>query len=310
MRYKGLLLLAAALLVAGAFLLFARQIAAMHSGQSANANAKPVASDDTGVDATAEAVTQSTPPRKSGAVGMTDPYARYDAATDLFPLAQELRERAERGDIDVVAALAELEDECMMFVLSHGDRSYIPRIVGQRDPSIKPWLDAMLERTNSRCQRFTRSDLMRREQIHDLLVAAAKQGSPSAKARLLVGTVDMQHMPDDVLAGTVHDILTSGNPAAFADLSAVMGARVQGREQLFDVPSGSESASYAYLFAACQLGLDCGPNSRILTNLCFNGIGCGYPSIQALMQDTMLTPDQYRSMQQDVQQILAKIPHH
>ncbi len=309
MRQKGLLLVAAALLAACGYLLLARRTTATHAVSVAHAIDKPSVSSP-GAGATADAQTRTVPPSASSVPTTTDPFARYDAATDLFPLAQELRERAERGDPDVVAAFAELESECWMFVLSRGDRSDIPRAIQQRDPKIKPWVDSMLARTNTRCQRFTRSDLISYKRLHEMLVAAGNQGSAAAKARLLMGTVDIEHLPDATLAGTVRDILASGNPAAIVDLSNVMGTRVQGREKLFDLPSGSETESQAYLIAACRLGFDCGPNSRILANLCFNGIGCGYPSVEAIVQDRMLTPQGYRMMQQEVQQILAKIPHH
>ena len=311
MRQKGLLLLAAVLLAACSYLLLARQTTATHVVLATHANAidKPPVSDKIAAGATAEAATRPVLSGASVAPKITDPFARYDVATDLFPLAQELRERAERGDPDVVAALAELESECWMFVLSRGDRSDVPRFLQKRDPNIKPWVDSMLARSSLRCQRFTRNDLISYERLHEMLVAAAKQGSASAKARLLMGTVDIEHLPDATLAGTVRDILASGNPAAIVDLSNVMGVRVQGREKLFDLPSGSETESQAYLIAACRLGFECGPNSRILANLCFNANGCGYPSVDALVQDTMLTPQEYRVMQQEVQQILAKIPH-
>ena len=313
MRGKSLaLLLFAFLAAAGMSWWLARHATTLHSSSVAPASAAVILdSDPPGpVGGTADTAPRSVSLSAPTARRITDPFARYDASTDLFPLAEELRASAEHGDTSAVAALAELEDECSAFVLSRGDRSYVPRAFQQRDPNIKPWVDAMLARTITRCQRFTRSDLMPSKQIHEMLVSAAQQGSPSAKARLLVRTVDLEHLSDDALGGTVRDILASGDPAAIADTSNVMGARVQGREQLFDLPSGTETASQAYLVAACRLGLDCGPDSRILANLCFNGMGCGYSSVEAFVQDTMLPPQQFRVMQQEVQQILARIPHH
>jgi hypothetical protein len=237
------------------------------------------------------------------------PYARYDTATDLLPLAQELREQVNHGDWRGAAALAELQDECFSYMRSRGDRSAVPREAQRRNPAIKPWVDAMLARTTSRCQRFTPADLEPWQRMQDRVAEAARQGDAEAKARVLDRTMRLDQIPDDTLAGTVKDIIASGDPAAFVDLSAVMGARMDGREKLFDVPAGNEVAGYAYLLAACRLGLDCGPDSRILANLCFNGGGCGYPSIQALLQDTMLTPEQFRAAQAYVPQILAKVPH-
>lgn len=249
--------------------------------------------------------------RMLAAPARADLRARYDASTDLFGLYQELHERANAGDPGALTAQADIEMECSMFIASHGDRSDIPRGMQKRNPAIatKPWVDALLARTNARCQRFTKSDLGTFEQRHAQLVLAAHEGSPGAKAQLL-SEMNTKQLPDDLFSATVKEIMASGDPDAIGRLASVMHKGVAGREQLFDVPSGSDSASYAYVLAACKLGMACGPNSQALANLCFNGVGCGYPSVDEAMKNALLPPAELIEVQKMAQEIIDHAGHH
>ena len=252
----------------------------------------------------------ASPSRPMAIAPAADPNARYVGATDLYPLAQELRERAERGDVDVVAALAELQDECLAYVMSHGDRGFVPREFEKRDPSSKSWTEAMLERSRVRCQRFNRGDFLSHQRMNNLLIGAANRGSATARARLLMSDPQIEQLPDDVLASEVRGVMASADPGAIADLSNVMGTRVAGRndrQALFGAPAGTDTEEVAYLIAACRLGLECGADSHVLASLCFNGIGCGYSSVEAIARDRLLTPYQYREMQRELPLILARI---
>ncbi len=237
----------------------------------------------------------------------TSLYARYEAATDLLPLAQELRERIRHGDAAAVAPLDRIEDECLMFMVSPGTRAGvtdIPDMQEKLDPSMTGPIEAALARRTARCQRFTRTDLIERGQRVKLLGDAASGGDPQAQARWLVYS-DLTHVPDATLIADVKNVVASGDPEAINDLAPVMSARVAGREQLFDLPSGSEVSSWAWVGAACRLGLDCGPNGFELQQLCLTG-PC-YPSVDAYIRDALLTPMQYRQMLRDEQKILAAV---
>lgn len=234
-------------------------------------------------------------------------YSRYEAATDLLPLAQELRERVRHGDAAAVGPLDRIEDECLMFMVSPGTRagvSDIPDMQEKVDPSMTGPIEAALARRTARCQRFTRSDLIERGQREILLGEAASKGDPQAQARWLV-YADLVHVPDATLIADVKNVVASGDPEAINDLSPVMSERVAGREQLFDLPSGSEVASWAWVGAACKLGLDCGPHGFELQQLCLTG-PC-YPSVDDYIREALLTPMQYRQMLHDEQKILAAV---
>jgi hypothetical protein len=115
-------------------------------------------------------------------------------------------------------------------------------------------------------------------------------------------------IPADRLAATVKSVIASGDPEAIFVLSGPMANG--GREQLFDVPSGSEMASDAYVLAACQSGMDCGQNSQLLANLCFNGVACGYSSYDALLTGALLPPADVATVHQMAKQIVEKAGHH
>lgn len=310
MRRKGLLLLAAALLAVCGYLLLARQTRATHAVLATHASAidKPPVSDMIAAGATAEAATRPEPSGASAAPKITDPFARYDAATDLFPLAQELRERAEHGDADAVGPLDRIRSECFLFMVSpatRADASYLPRLWEKVDPSSTGPIEAALARRTARCQRFTRADLVEHDQQMALLRSAAAKGDPQALARFL--SMDLEHVPDATLVADVNDVVASGDPEAINDLASVMSQRTEGRQQLFDLPSGSERSSWAWVSAACQLGLDCGPNGQVLQDACLSG-SC-YPSVDALIRDAILPPREYRQMLKHEQKILARIRH-
>ena len=238
----------------------------------------------------------------------TSVYARYEAATDVFPLAQELRERAEHGDADAVGPLDRIRSECFLFMVSpatRADASYLPRLWEKVDPSSTGPIEAALARRTARCQRFTRADLVEHDQQMALLRSAAAKGDPQALARFM--SMDLEHVPDATLVADVNDVVASGDPEAINDLASVMSQRTEGRQQLFDLPSGSERSSWAWVSAACQLGLDCGPNGQVLQDACLSG-SC-YPSVDALIRDAILPPREYRQMLKDEQKILARIGH-
>ncbi len=165
-------------------------------------------------------------------------------------------------------------------------------------------IEAALARRAGRCQRFTRADLVERGQQEELLGEAASRGDPQAQARWLVNA-DLDHVPGATLVADVKNVVASGDPQAIYDLGNVMSARVEARRQLFDLPSGSEESSWAWVSAACRLGLDCGPNGLELQEICLSG-GC-YPSIDAYIRDAILSPMQYRQMLRDEQKILAAV---
>jgi hypothetical protein len=312
MHRNGLLLLVAVVLASGGYLLYAHYANVAHVVSSTHAQPSDpiVPNDNLGASALSDAMAQRASRRGASATITTDLHSRYESAIDLLPLAEELRVRAAHGDTEALVTLADLEAECMAYVVSNGDRSYVPRAMQKLHPEIKPWVDSLLARTTARCERFTKNDLGTHKQREDALMAAAKQGSALAKARLLSRMPTTKDLTDQQFATAVHEIIATGNPDAIFDLSAVLGAGVAGREKLFDVPSGSEVATDAYVLAACRMGRDCGPNSQLLAALCFNGVACGYQSYEELVRKELLPPAEIPVLNSMALQIVEKAGHH
>ena len=252
--------------------------------------------------------TPARPVRPSTRASM-NAYKRYETATDLFPLAQDLLVRAMHGDPDAIGPLDRIRNECFAFMVSPTTRASVDDLSRQTekfDPGSTGQIESAIARRTARCQRFTRSDLIPSDQRMTLLESAAANGDPQAQARWLSGMTDLDHVPDATLLADVKNIVASGDPQAINDLANVMSARLDGRQQLFDLPAGSETSQWAWVSAACQLGLDCGPGSQLIDHICLNGAGC-YPSLDALVRDAVLPPREYRQMLLDEQMILARV---
>ncbi len=311
MRRNGLLLLVVIVLGIGGYALYSHYFASRRATPPVN---------QTAAAGTAAFDSASETPRKNNVVSRSSVFspvapvhagvhARYESSTDLFMLAQEMRELAIRGDPEALTTLVDIEFECGNFIRSDGDLSQLPRMLQKQNPALKPAVDAVLARAKARCQRFTKSDKATYEQMHSQLVLAGQKGSPSAKAQLMT-MMDTHLLPDDLFVKTVEEIIASGDSDAIARLGGVMGRNVFGREQLFDVPAASDAAENAYYLAACQLGKDCGPNSQLLAQICLNGIGCGYQSFEALLRDKMIPPAGWAEERRLVAQIIKKAGHH
>ncbi len=238
----------------------------------------------------------------------------YDSSTDLFALDQDLRARADQGDDDAAMVLIDLENECRAFVLNGGtsapgyDRFGIPDGWAKLHPDARNYVAALRVQEQSRCGRFAKTDFESHTVKLARLNKAAKNQNAEAKATLLADeSMHWDTIPADHLASTVEDIVESGNARAIFGLSSVMYN--PNRDQLFDVPAGSKLASEAYVLAACKLGMDCGPMSQLLANVCFNAGGCGYASYDAQLRELMLSPADMTTARQMADQIVEKTHH-
>lgn len=241
-----------------------------------------------------------------------DFHTRFETSNDLYGLFQELHGLADANDPQAIVALADIEDECRAFVLSGGidGRMTIPELAAKKKPVDRGFVDGLRQRTQSRCGRFNKSDFPTSEQERESLKLAAKNGSMAAQAELLSSLgPSSKDIPDEAFADSVHQILSSGEADAIFRLSGAM--LIDGREKVLDVPSGSPVAAAAYEIAACRLGVDCGTNSRILANVCFNTGSCGeYSSYEAYLTANELTPIQAQALNQYVALILSKVRTH
>ena len=137
--------------------------------------------------------------------------------------------------------------------------------------------EAAFEASNRQCLPFDGSAISP-ERVLALLRGAAQDGDPRAIARTLLfrdlaeskaGTFDV-----------VTRLLASGDPHAIRDVGFFL-ARGESLLQLGDgnVPVRATTLAAAWELAACDFGLDCGSDSKMLINLCAYQGQCGATSL-------------------------------
>ena len=101
----------------------------------------------------------------------------------------------------------------------------------------------------------------------------------------------------------LYDALLSGDP----DLIAQIGRMLDYIQPPDWLASPQAPASFVWRLVACDLGMDCGPGSRVLDLECLSsGGGCGYNHLAESYRD-WLPPWQYRLVEQRRAELLARI---
>ncbi len=140
-------------------------------------------------------------------------------------------------------------------------------------------LAAARERISSRCARFVPSDDLSREAVVALRLSAARAGNLAAEASLLALGRPLSEA-DGYRKDVVERVRASRDPEAYAALAPAMGAVASGQQTELGEVSGTPFAELAWQLAACQLGLDCGANSALMTSYCANGGICSRDAAQ------------------------------
>lgn len=114
------------------------------------------------------------------------------------------------------------------------------------------------------------------------LEAAMRSGDLHAR---LEGLMSGPRTPEHVAhwRATLYDAVLSGDPEAFSRIW-----RLESR--VMPMPSFSVESSInrddVWALVACDLGLECGPGSRVLDRACMDSRnGCGYDSLEAVIRD-------------------------
>lgn len=171
-------------------------------------------------------------------------------------------------------------------------------------------MDGAVARLSADCPPAPANDAERARQnvaISATLAAALRADDlyarlePSSRGRV---TPELLRQWAAELRATLYDAVLSGDPEAIARLGWL------------DLYVQSTQPSSINLYAnpfdlwplvACDLGLDCGPGSRVLDRACMHqGVGCGYSSYEAYARDN-LSPSQFQATDQRRREIVTRI---
>lgn len=237
------------------------------------------------------------------------PRQRYEQSRDLFALVQDLRAAADSGDIQAKTIIADALYECIAVTQVPGS-GYIGALdAEQKHPELKNYVEGLIAIDKQRCGRFVKQDIGGPSKVIALYTIAADNGSAKAMAMKLT-YVDIDHMPDAKLAADIRQITESRDPDAIGALSNLMGLRAENRQSVFGDISGHETQQYAWLLAACDMGMNCGSDSRLLRQYCLNAGVCGFRSIDQVISSSYLTPADYHTAVAQSHEIVNSLYNH
>ncbi len=234
----------------------------------------------------------------------------FEQSRDLYGLVQELKATGS-GDPETETIIADALYECVAIAQPAGTSYMGAQQAEKQHPELKTYVEGLIATDKQRCGRFVKSDIGNADakSIVRMYAKAASDGSAKAMAiQLQYSNIDA--MPDAALAADVQRIIASRDPDAIGALSNLMGGRAEDRSAAFGPMSGNETQQYAWLMAACQMGMNCGPGSSLLRQYCLNAGVCGYTSINQVIASNYLTPADYHTAVQQAQQIVKSLSAH
>lgn len=208
----------------------------------------------------------STPVRRRGD-------AEGERGADLYRAAQQLSIAAAHGDPEASWRLSRIYDYCAGYAMDPvGYGADTRAIADARLPTSAQMVQARA-RVGRRCAGFAPGDGLTRQAIVAQRVQAARGGNLAAEAALLALGQPL-HAGAEYKRDLVARVRASGDPDAYVALSPAMGLAASGDDSLDGRVAGTQFSELAWQLAACRLGLDCGPDSELMTRYCANGGIC------------------------------------
>jgi hypothetical protein len=150
------------------------------------------------------------------------------------------------------------------------------------------------ERLKKPCSAFQGTSITK-EAIETLFLDAAELGDTRALAHIAASWGVQSAVPIDAASALIK-ILDAGEAEAMPDIGAFLGRMSDG--PVIDgrpvAPKNRAAADAAWILLSCSKGGNCGPNSSIMLLHCAQQSVCSLGSVQELLQEVMLTSEQYK----------------
>ncbi|WP_309918602.1 hypothetical protein [Xanthomonas sp. 1678] len=232
--------------------------------------------------ATADAVAVPTQDRRRSTSVQALPLDRRAAlerSPDLYRSAQQLSAAVAQGDADASWLLSRIYDYCAGYAMDPAGFAADTRAIDAARLPTSARMVAARARVGSRCAGFVPGDGLTRQAIVAQRVQAARGGNLAAEAALLALGQPLQPSAD-YKRDLVERVRASGDPDAYMALAPAMGLAASGDDSLDERIAGTAFTELAWQLAACRLGLDCGPDSELMTRYCANGGICAQDPTQ------------------------------
>ncbi|AKK69174.1 hypothetical protein [Xanthomonas translucens] len=208
-----------------------------------------------------------------------DRRAALERSPDLYRTAQQLSAAAAQGDADASWLLSRIYDYCAGYAMDPAGYAADTRAIDAAQLPMSARMAVARARVGRRCAGFVPGDGLTRQAIVAQRVRAARGGNLAAEAALLALGQPLQSSAG-YKRHLVERVRASGDPDAYLALAPAMGLAANGDDSLDERIAGTAFTELAWQLAACRLGLDCGPNSELMTRYCANGGICSQDPAQ------------------------------
>ncbi|HEY5849536.1 MAG TPA: hypothetical protein VIT62_02030 [Lysobacter sp.] len=197
----------------------------------------------------------------------------FERSDDLFAYMQSLEPAVRDGDADAMWMVSRVYDYCSGYAVAPTAYTRDTQVIRDMAMRGSPAMAAARERVSRRCARFVPQDDLSPRMIVVKRTEAAAAGSLPAEAALMASGQPVKE-GDAYARDLVQRVQESKDPDAYSALSPGMGIASSGRVSMSDQVAGTQFSELAWQLAACRLGLDCGPQSSLMTSYCANGGIC------------------------------------
>lgn len=195
---------------------------------------------------------------------------RFETEQDLFAYWRDLQRAARDGDAEATWMMSQVADYCAAYGRDPGGYALDTRRIVELGVRGVAGMVKARERIGHRCRGFTVADGLA-PRVLELREDAARRGNLAAEASLLA-----MGRPLDEDAGyaarLIDRVRGSRDADAYNALSPAMGNASFAADA--GLGNASQFGELAWRLAACRLGMDCGPDSNLMTAYCANGGIC------------------------------------
>ena len=226
------------------------------------------------------------------------------ASPNLFHQFGSLKQRAEAGDAVAQRLVAQLLVDCAD-VYEHPQRYTATELASIPDGSTEAMV---INATNARVQDCAQVEGGRHVTLKDAerwYEKAADNGDLAAWT--IVNMLRHPPLNADEAKGFLEDVMASKDPVAVFAYGNVMGGPLTENLGEGYAPLVSNAASLAWMLAGCRMGMDCGPESVLVDNLCLQQHVCGKGDYEQAMKGMMDSEADREALNQQIEKVLLAL---
>ena len=211
-------------------------------------------------------------------------HAATTTSTNPFHQYRTLKQRAEAGDAIAQRRVAQLLMDCA-YIYDH-PLTFTPLELSDIPADSPESVAVDTHRAlKHNCAQVEGGARVTQEHAQHWYEQAAENGDLAAWAFVNM----LRHPPlnADEAKRFLEEVIASKDPAAVFAYGNVMGGPLTENLGEGYGPLVSNSASLAWMLAACRMGMDCGPESPLVTNLCVQQGLCGKGDYEQAMKSEM-----------------------